>query len=196
MAIKEKSGKITYWVDGEGARWPLKAVSKADQKRDEVVESLVASALKLQMIIKQVKRAMNAQIQEYLNEVAESYWEHWQGNAKIKNFSQDKEVEVNIAKQLSFDETLHVAKVKIDKCITQWAEGSKAEIIALVNQAFQVNQKGQMDVKALLKLPRIQSSNPMCEAMEIIQERGDGAEHEANLNFLVKRETVVGRPWC
>lgn len=189
MAIKEKRGKITYWIDGEGASWPLKAVSKKDQKRDALVESLVADAVKLRMIISQMKQSMLAQVREYLDSVADDYGEKWQGNARIRNFSHTMEVEINIAKLLTFDETLHVAKVKIDKCITAWAEGSRTEIVALVNQAFQVNQKGQMDVKALLKLPRIQSKNPdWLEAMELIKNSVTVQSTKQYMNFRVKRE--------
>jgi len=128
-------------------------------------------------------------VREYLDSVADEYDETWQGNARIRNFSHTLEVEINIAKILTFDETLYVAKAKIDKCITFWAEGSRTEVIALVNQAFQVNQKGQLDVKMLLKLPKIESSNPdWTEAMEIIKNSVVVQSTRQYMNFRAKRE--------
>ena len=189
MAIKEKRGKITYWVDGEGALVPQKLVGKEEMARDAMVEGLVADALKLRMIIAQAKQAMQARIREYLDKIADQYGEGWQGNARIRNFSHTMEVEVNVAKLLTFDETLMIAKTKIDKCIEKWANGSRSEIVALVNQAFRVNQKGQMDVKALLKLPSLKiNDQDWIEAMDIIKDSVTIQSTKEYLNFRTRRE--------
>lgn len=184
MAIKEKIGKHEYWHDGEGLLVPLKHVSKQDQERDALVNELVADARKLEALIKAFKAQMSAKIDRYLEAEAASYGENWQGNARIRDFTQVIEVEVSNAKLLTFDETLNIAKSKIDNCIARWAPGARTEIIALVNQAFRVNQKGQMDVKALLKLPQLQIEDEEWQAaMAIIQDSVTVAGTRRYINF-------------
>lgn len=184
MAIKQKIGKHEYWKDGEGLLVPLKHVSKQDRKRDELVNELVADARKLELLIKAFKQTMSAKVDSYLEEEAASYGENWQGNARIRDFSQRLEVEISNAKLLTFDETLSIAKSKIDGCIERWAPGSRTEIIALVNQAFRVNQKGQMDVKALLKLPSLQIEDEEWQAaMAIIKDSVTVAGTRRYINF-------------
>lgn len=186
MAISMKEGKHTYWVDGEGLKVPLKHIPREDQERDALVEEITAEAEKLQMLIKSSKQMMQAIIAKYLEKVAASYGEKWEGNARIRNYSQTKEVEISQAKLLTFDETLAVAKQKIDQCIERWASGSRTEIIALVNQAFRVNQKGQVDVKELLKLPGLNIDDAEWrEAMEIIKNSVTVQSTKQYLNFRI-----------
>lgn len=152
MARIIKEGKHVYWLDGEGLKVPVEYVSEEDQQRDKFVDDLIDDAERLQGLIGSYKAKMQKKVEAYLDEVAGNYGENWAGNARIRNFSQDAEVEVRQAKLLAFNETLAIAKKKIDNCISKWAQGSRAEIIALVNQAFRVNQKQQIDVKEIMKL--------------------------------------------
>lgn len=189
MAIKQKIGKHEYWKDGEGLLVPIKHVSKQDQKRDELVNALVADARKLETLIASFKQTMSARIDAYLEEEAARYGENWQGNARIRDFSHSLEVEISNAKLLTFDETLNIAKQKIDSCISRWAPGSRTEIIALVNQAFRVNQKGQMDVKALLKLPSLEIRDEEWQnAMGIIKDSVTVAGTRRYINFRERGE--------
>jgi hypothetical protein len=190
MADTIKEGKHEYWLDGEGLKVPVKHISSEDKRRDTVVEGLIAEAIRTQMIIKSAKEAMLAQLAKYLEDVAGEYGESWQGNARIRNFSQDKEVEISVAKLLTFDETLQVAKTKIDNCIVKWAAGSNTKIIALVNQAFQVNQKGQVDVKSLLRLPGLKIEDPdWIEAMDLVKDSVTVESTRQYINFRTRDET-------
>lgn len=170
MARIIKEGKHVYWLDGEGLKVPVEYVSAEDQQRDKFVDDLLDDAMRLQGLIGSYKAKMQKKVEAYLDEVAGNYGENWAGNARIRNFSQDAEVEVRQAKLLAFDETLAIAKKKIDNCISKWAQGSRTEIIALVNQAFRVNQKQQIDVKEIMKLLTLDiHDEEWQEAMEIIK---------------------------
>lgn len=170
MARIIKEGKHVYWLDGEGLKVPVEYVSEEDQQRDKFVDDLLDDAMRLQGLIGSYKAKMQKKVEAYLDEVASNYGENWAGNARIRNFSQDAEVEVRQAKLLAFDETLAIAKKKIDNCISKWAQGSRTEIIALVNQAFRVNQKQQIDVKEIMKLLTLDiQDEEWQEAMEIIK---------------------------
>lgn len=190
MAKKIKENKHVYWIDGEGIKVPEKMVSDADKARDKMVNDVVGTAAMLRNLLIEAKRTMGKKISDYLESVADSYGESWEGNAKIRDYSHTLEIEVKKAKLLAFDETLNIAKTKIDKCIERWSNNARKEIIALVNQAFQVNQKGQMDVKALLKLPRLEIDDfEWREAMEIIQNAVTVHATKTYLNFRVKDES-------
>jgi hypothetical protein len=193
MAIKRKQGKHEYWIDGEGLMVPAKHISQEDKDRDKVVEDVCHEARKIQMIVKNAKQLMLQAIDGYLAQIAASYGEEWQGNATLTNFSQTLQVEVKNAKILAFDEKLKIAKSKIDKCIEKWAVGSKTEIIALVNQAFKVNQKGQMDVPALLKLPQLEiNDSTWQEAMAIIK---DSVTVQFTKKYVNIREKAEDGSW-
>lgn len=195
MAIKVKRGRHTYWIDAEGLLVPQKHVSEELQRRDEVAEKVVNMAIDLQEEIIKTKAAMQELISAYLEEVADRYDESWQGNAIITSFSGDKQVIVKQHKLMEFDETLQVAKTKIDKCIMEWAKGSRTEIIALVNQAFQVDRKGNLDVRALLKLPSLDiDDSTWREAMDIIQNAVQVRATKEYLNFRVRDENGQLKP--
>lgn len=196
MAIVLKKGKHTFWVDGEGLHVPLKHIDPKDQRRDALVEEVVNMAIDLQETIIKTKEAMREKVYAYLEEVADNYNEEWQGNAIITSFGGDKQVHVRQHKLLEFDETLQVAKTKIDKCIVEWSEGSRTEIIALVNQAFQVDRKGNLDIRALLKLPKLGIENPplWLEAMEIIEKAVQVRDTKEYLNFRVRDDSGQLKP--
>ena len=192
MARIIKEGKHVYWLDGEGIKVPVEYISEEDQRRDKFVDDLIDDAERLQGLISSYKAQMQKKVEAYLNEVAGNYGEAWQGNARIRNFSQDAEVEIRQAKLLTFDETLAVAKTKIDHCISKWSHGSRDEIIALVNQAFKVNQKQQLDVKEIMKLIKLDIQDEQwLEAMEIIKKSITVESTKQYLNF--RRRDISGR---
>lgn len=192
MAEVIKEGKHVYWLDGEGIKVPVDYISDEDQQRDKFVEDLIDDAIRLQGFISTLKAKMQAKVEVYLEGVASNYGEAWQGNARIRNFSQTAEVEIRQAKLLTFDETLSIAKTKIDNCISKWAMGSRKEIIALVNQAFRVNQKQQLDVKEIMKLLSLDiQEEQWLEAMEIIKKSIRVESTKQYLNF--RRRDISGR---
>lgn len=195
MAITVKRGKHVHWIDAEGLLVPLKHISEKDQKRDALVEKVVNKAIDLQETISREKQEMRELIYAHLDEVAGSFGEEWQGNAVLTSFSGDKQVQVRQHKLQEFDETLNVAKSKIDKCIVEWSAGSKTELIALVNQAFKVDKKGNLDVRALLKLPNLEIDHPIWrEAMEIIQRAVQVRDTKEYFNFRVRDENGQLKP--
>lgn len=103
MARIIKEGKHVYWLDGEGLKVPVEYVSEEDQQRDKFVDDLIDDAERLQGLIGSYKAKMQKKVEAYLDEVASNYGEAWQGNARIRNFSQTAEVEIRQAKLLSLD---------------------------------------------------------------------------------------------
>lgn len=169
MAIKQKRGKVTYWLDGEGLPVPVKYIDKADKERDELVEELVSRARRLSLLMRREKEILSEKLAKYLDKIAKDKGEKWQGNAVLHNFSMDKCAKVKVHKHIVFDEKLQLAKQKIDRCIMSWSPGSNDKIVALVNRAFQVDKKGKVDRDQIISLRQMQFDDPLwVEAMDLI----------------------------
>lgn len=187
MAKIWKDGKKrVYWLDGQGQPVPLKYVDADDKRRDELVEDVVARAKKLRLLIEREKEILAGKIADYLETIAESKGEDWQGSAILWNFSMDKSAEVKIAKRITFDERLQIAKTKIDECIKQWSGGANDKIIALVNRAFQVDGKGKVDAREILGLRQLKFDDPLwIEAMDLI---ADSQKVQSTKTYFYFRE--------
>lgn len=169
MAKVLKEGKHTYWIDGEGLKVPYKHVHESDRIRDRAVTSLVSRAKRLQTIIKNEKEAMEREILAYLGEAARREDEEWVGGTSITSFAGDLAVTVKVAKRWTFDERLQIAKSKIDKCIEDWSGNANSKLVALVNRAFKVDQKGDVDAKQIIGLRTLKIEDELWqEAMTLI----------------------------
>jgi hypothetical protein len=171
MAEVIKKGRKTFWVDPDGLEVPKKYVKEFDQKRDMVVEDVFEHVEALSSQMKQVKAHIRKELAKYLCQIAEQYGEDWQGSATIKNFAGTKEVVVKKSKKLTFDERLQVAKSKIDSYIGSLLKGQAKDLQALVNMAFRIDGKGNVDVKQILRLRKLNIKNKEWQqAMELIDE--------------------------
>jgi hypothetical protein len=80
-------------------------------------------------------------------------------------------LQIATAENVMFDERLQAAKVLIDECINEWAKGSRPEIIVLVQQAFQTDKEGNLNVGRILALRRLEITDERWkEAMKAIGE--------------------------
>lgn len=169
MPKKVKRGKLTMWIDGEGLEVPEKYIKTEDKSRDALVSSLVGKARQLHLIISQAKRQMESEIAEFLQDTAKREGEEWVGGTTLYNFSMDEAISIKIAKKWTFDEKLQIAKAKIDKCIELWSGDSNAKLVALVNRAFKVDSKGEVDAQQVLGLRQFNFEDELWkEAMELI----------------------------
>lgn len=169
MAKKIKKGKVVMWVDGSGAEVPEKYIDPVLKERDEFVSRQVAKARQMRMLLTNFKRAVEAELADFLAETAARAGEEWAGGTTLYNFSMDEAVTIKVHKYWAFDERLQLAKQKIDKVIEQRSEGADELIVALVNRAFKVNSRGQVDSRELIGLRQMKVDDPLWqEAMEMI----------------------------
>ncbi len=169
MAKIVKRGKLNMWLDGEGNEVPEKYIAKEHKDRDKLVSSLVAKARQLNLVIKNEKKLMEQAIAKFLDDSAQREGEEWVGGTTLYNFSMDEAISIKIAKKWTFDEKLQIAKQKIDKVIEARSATSDDLIVALVNRAFKVDSKGEVDAKQLIGLRQLQVDDELWnEAMELI----------------------------
>lgn len=62
---------------------------------------------------------------------------------------------VAIQENICFDERLQAAKALVDECVNEWVQGSRPEIVSLINGAFQVDKQGEINTGRILALRRL-----------------------------------------
>jgi hypothetical protein len=66
------------------------------------------------------------------------------------SFDGSLKIQRNIAEHIVFDERLQAAKQLIDECLKEWTTDGRDEIKAIINQAFNVDKKGEISTTKFL----------------------------------------------
>lgn len=161
-----------YLADSRGRLVPLEKVEPIDLARHELVGEIVAKAKALQQQLADFKLGTLGDIGAFVELSAEKYQTQLggkKGNLTLTSYDGRYKIQRAISEHLVFDERLQVAKELIDRCIHRWAAGSVAEIRALVEHAFQVDQEGKISTGRVLGLRRLAiNDGEWQQAMEAI----------------------------
>lgn len=147
-----------YWRDAGGRLVPASMVKPIDQARDALVRELVAKAREVSEILGKFKAQAFADIGAFVEMSAEQYGAKVggaKGNVTLATFDGAFKIVRQVAETIVFDERLQAAKALIDECIQEWSQGSRDEIRALINDAFQVNKEGNINTARVLGLKRL-----------------------------------------
>ena len=146
-----------YLRDAKGSLVPITAIRAADLLMDELVREMVAEAVKLSADIVAFKVSSFRRVGELQALIAQQYNAKIggpKGNITLSSFDGCQKVQVQAADQLEFGPELEAAKALIDECLNEWAATSGAELRALVNRVFQVDQQGKISTARVLGLRR------------------------------------------
>jgi len=144
--------------DAKGALWPVEHVSEIDMTRDELVHEIVARARAQSEALAKFKAGVFGDIEAFIQLSGEKYGVAMggkKGNVSLLSFDGRFKVQRAVSESLAFDERLQVAKELVNECIHLWSEGSRSEIRALINDAFQVDKEGMVNVARILGLRRL-----------------------------------------
>ncbi|WP_035384009.1 DUF3164 family protein [Ferriphaselus sp. R-1] len=147
-----------YMQDAKGALWPKDTVREIDLVRDELVREIVGKAKAQSEALAQFKAGVFGDIEAFIQLSGEKYGVKMggiKGNVSLLSFDGRFKVQRAVAESLTFDERLQVAKELIDQCIHEWSQGSRSEIRALINDAFQVDKEGRVNSARILSLRRL-----------------------------------------
>ena len=162
------------WIDGMGNPVPPKYVPPVDKRRDKLVTHLVEKAQKTSQLLEELRQETLDAIEAYLTSIQKDYKINErtvEGNKRLSDFSHSQRLELKKGKYIDFDERLNVAKGLIDECIEKWSEGSDDRIKALVDQAFQVNEKGRLNKDRILGLQKLKfKDTTWTKAMKLIND--------------------------
>lgn len=145
-----------HMKDAKGRLTPLKLVDPKDQLRDHMVRKCLAYAGDLGAQIARFRGHCFDDINSFLDLLKQEYGvtakAGSKGNMTFTSYDGCLKVQVAIADQITFGPELQIAKELIDECIVEWAAGSRGEIRALVDHAFEPQKEGKVNREALFRL--------------------------------------------
>lgn len=148
-----------YMQDAKGALWPTETIREIDRTRDELVHEIVAKAKAQSEALGKFKAAVFGDIEAFIQLSGEKYGVAMggkKGNVSLLSFDGKYKVQRAVSESLAFDERLQIAKELVNECIHLWSEGSRSEIRALINDAFQVDKEGRVNTARILSLRRLE----------------------------------------
>lgn len=181
-----------YWEDARGNLTPISKIKAIDKHRTEVVEALVTLAKEEQAKLTVFKLNTMAAVQEFIERSLAEYDTKTggaKGNVTLTTYDGRFKVIRQIQDTLVFDERLQAAKVLVDECIQEWSKGSKAEIKALINDAFNVDQAGKINTGRVLGLRRLDIDDERWQrAMKAIGDSMKVASSKPYIRFYERDE--------
>lgn len=147
-----------YRQDAKGNLIPLENIKETDLLRDELVMEIVAKAQAVRDNIAAFKQSAMDDIAAFAQLSAEKYGAKLggtKGNIRLMSFDGAYRITLAMQDTLTFDERLVAAKALIDECINEWTAGSRPELKALINDAFQVDKEGNISTTRVLGLRRL-----------------------------------------
>lgn len=192
-----------YMVDGKGNLVNKKNVKAIDVRRDALVKKLWKKANRLHEEL----QAFRGEALETIGAlVVESAQEHGvvlggkKGNVVLTSFDGSIRVQRTIAERISFTEELEVARSLVHECLQEFSKGANKNLKALVDNAFEIDNKGNVSVSKILGLRRVKIEHEQWrKAMDIIADsisvvsskeyvrfytrNKDGEYEHVNMNF-------------
>nr|WP_319473064.1 DUF3164 family protein [uncultured Sphaerochaeta sp.] len=170
---KELNGRV-YYEDARGTLVPEEMVKPVDQLRDQLVSSIMNKIFKLRLDMESVKGQVLDDIDTFMTLAAAEYGVQLggkKGNLTLATFDGKYRIIIKMNDRQSFTEGIYLGKELIDKCIEKWSDGANQNLKAIIDQAFQVNQSGKMDIRRVLALRKLDIKDPdWTKAMDIISD--------------------------
>lgn len=161
-------------ADRRGNWVPVESIKEIDLARDELVKEIVGRAKAVAALVADFRRRALGDIQAFVELSAERYQVKLggvKGNVSLHSYDGRYKVVRANDERLVFDEGLQAAKALIDECLREWTQGSRTELQTIVNDVFQVDKTGRINVKRVLELKRYDIEDPRwVRAMDAIAE--------------------------
>ena len=184
-----------YWENATGALVPDANVKEIDKLRDQTVRTIFEKVYEIHDLLKNFKDSSFSDIANFSQISADQYGAKIggnKGNVQLLSFDGSLKIQRNIAEHIVFDERLQAAKQLIDECLKEWTSDGRDEIKAIINQAFNVDKKGEISTTKILGLKRIEIDHPTwLKAMQAISDSINIAGSKSYLRFY-KRNDETG----
>jgi hypothetical protein len=147
-----------FRLNSKGGFDPEAMIRPIDLARDGLVQEIVDKARQAATFLAAMKAGFFADIAAFVQMSAEEYGAHIggdKGNVTLTSYDGRYKVIRAIQETLVFDERLQAAKALIESCLHRWSEGARPEIQVIVNDAFQVDQAGNINTGRVLGLRRL-----------------------------------------
>lgn len=163
-----------YWQNASGGLTPESLVADIDKLRDQTVRRIIQDAKQTSQVLGDFKARAMSDVETFIDTSMEQYGAKTggeKGNVTLTSFDGRFKILRARDELLAFDERLQAAKALIDECIRRWTKGTRAEIRALIDNAFQVDRQGNISTGRVLGLRRLKIDDPQwLEAMRAIND--------------------------
>ena len=161
-----------YMKNGRGDLVPTSKIKDVDLLRDDVVREIVDGAQNISAQLQSFKEMAMSMAESFCEISLEKHGVKYggkKGNISLTTYNGEFRVSIDVQDILEFDEQLQAAKELVDRCIRKWSDGAEDNLRILVNDAFRVDKKGNVDTKRILELRRYEINDSDWEkAMEAI----------------------------
>lgn len=183
------------WRNKEGDYVHPDMITPDKQLEDETVEKLIVEAVKLQNQMIDFKVKAFEECYGFVDLLRQKYdmerITSKSGTVTLKSFDGTKVVEIQVAKLISFDQKLNLAKEKIDEYLTLKTDGADAEIQTLITRAFDV-KNGKVDAKQILSLKAYPITHELWkEAMSMIDDAIEIVGTKSYIRFKHRKNDEV-----
>lgn len=176
-----------YRENAQGHLVPENLIGDLDVLRDDLVLRLIDQAQDLSAEVHRVKAEAMAEVESFVQTAAQEYDTKVGGklgNITLLSFDGRFKVQRKINKDIVFDERLQIAKQLVDECIHEWTEGSRDELKALVEHAFQTDKEGSLNTARIYSLFQLKITDAKWrKAMDAIRDSMQVSGTKAYLNF-------------
>ncbi len=148
-----------FMCDAQGRLVHKDNVKEIDKVRNEMIYDLANRAKSLQGDMEAFKKQALSEIDSFIELSAQEYdvtLGGKKGNLSLLSYDGKLKAQVQIQEKMVLDERIHAAKTLIDECLNRWSQDSCAEIKTIINNAFAVDKEGQINVKRILALRKLQ----------------------------------------
>jgi hypothetical protein len=160
--------------DAQGRLVPESTIKPLDLIRDELVRNLAEGAKPLQQQLLQYRERAFSEIDALVDLAAKEYRARiggTKGNVTLLSYDGRYKIIRAISESIAFDERLQAAKSLIDECLRDWTTGARPEVALLVQDAFKVDQAGNIRTGSVLGLRKIEIADERwLRAMQAIGE--------------------------
>ncbi|OHD21158.1 MAG: sulfate transporter [Spirochaetes bacterium GWB1_59_5] len=181
-----------YMRDAQDRLVPIETVRQIDLERDAIVREIVGKAELLAGQLAGFKKKTMDDIQAFIELSAEKFNVKLggiKGNVNLLTFDGEYRITRAMNENIVFDERLQIAKQLIDECITDWSAGSRAELRALINDAFYVDKQGKINTQRVLGLRRLDIKDDKWQkAMDAIGESLQVADTKAYIRIYKRNQ--------
>lgn len=189
-----------YMKDSKNRLVPVDHVKPIDQLRDQFVTECIRNWRIMQSDLKTFKDKLMGDFDTFVKTSAEQYSVKLggiKGNVTLVSYDGKYKLQLAMSDTISFDEQIQAAKVLIDECAAEWTQGSRSEVKAIINDAFQVDKEGNISVSRILGLRRLDIKDPKwVKAMDAISNsiRIDGSRSYVRAYERDDHDRWIGLP--
>lgn len=153
-----------YRADAKGRLVPPGLVRPADELEDATVRRILAFGVDLADQISRFKRHSYDDVAAFLECLGEEYNVQRKpgrrGNFTLQSYDGRAKVVLQVQDRIVFGPELQVARKLVDECIAEWSNGTRDEVVALLQGAFEPDRAGHISREAVFRLRRIDIDDP------------------------------------